>query len=457
MHVWSQVVSVVLALLGLACALRPRTASNPENDALSRLLRFPVFWIGLALLAYVAGQALNPSYRYVASAAYWWLEPSRNVSWLPTAVAAPFAQSNAWRQLMIYASAWMVSCSAWCGLSRRRSWRILLTVLMANAVALSGALLVQRASGEGRLPLFLADFSDRADLTASFVYHNHAGAYLGLLTFAAVALATYGYDQGIKTQKKSTPTSVIALLALLIAAAVLFTLSRGASLTLVAMLGVFGVWAYLRRRFRPVAVGTDGRVTLVLTALFVLFLVYVGRSVDFSSVFTRFDALVRERTKEQSVSSRLEARAAAGALLKDHGLRGVGAGGFRYLFPAYVSKYPDIYEGGRYFWEHAHDDWLEIPIELGVAGDLIVLSIGALALGFLIRRRNLWHAWPVPMAFGCVGTLIHAWGDFPFQCPAILITWCLLATFVVRYIAVESARSARRAEPAPDGAPGAAA
>ncbi len=53
---------------------------------------------------------------------------------------------------------------------------------------------------------------------------------------------------------------------------------------------------------------------------------------------------------------------------------GWGAGGFRYGFTKYQRREIEITGTGlrRYFWEHAHNDWLEWLIELGVAGFLPV-------------------------------------------------------------------------------------
>ena len=444
MHVWSQWVSFGLAIFELGLALRARSHEERERRRpLSQLLHFPVFWIGLLFLVYLAIQGLNPSLRYTRTEVSWWLESVKNIPWLPTSIEAPFETSNPWRQLVIYGSSWMVACSAWVGLTRRRSWRILLVVLATNAVALGAVLLIQRAAGDGRLPGPLGEFTERSDLTATFVYHNHAGTYLGLMTFAAVALATWGYDQGVRTQKKSTPAAALALLALFLVGSVLFTLSRGASIVLAGMLSAFALWAYMRHRLRPVDVGSDSRVTIVLSVFFVAFVLFIVRSIDFSSVYNRFDALIQGRSAGFSVHSRMEAREAGLALLEDHGLRGLGSGGFRHLFPEYVCRYPDIYERGHLFWEHVHNDWLEFPIELGLAGMLILAAMAGYWLTLLFRSRAVWHSSMVPILFGCLGTLLHAWIDFPFQCPAILVTWCFLVTMACRYLSLEVARRAR--------------
>ena len=445
MHPWSQLVSLGLAVVGFGVALQPRAhesepgwSGGPFRVSLwPRLVRFPIFWIGLALLAYVAVQGLNPSWRYTRNATGWWLVRVADVPWLPTSIDSPFAQASAGRQLVIYAAAWLVTCSVWVGITRRKSCRILLGVLVANAVALGILLIVQRVTDDLRIPWPLTALT-KAELAASFIYRNHTGAYLALMTLTAVALAIWGYDQGARALKKSTPATALALVAFFLTGTVLFTFSRGATISLGGMLVVFVAWFFIRRRVRPSAAGpTDARITLVLALMFGGFALYVGRNLDFTTIIRRFDSLINERTKEEDVSSRLEARAAGLTMLAEHGWRGIGAGGFRFLFPQYVRAYPDIYDGGKLFWEHQHNDWLEIPEELGAAGTLLLLAGAGYWAGFFLRRRALWHSSLVPLLFGCIGTLLHAWIDFPFQCPAILVTWCLLLTLTARGLALE--------------------
>jgi O-antigen ligase len=445
MHPWSQLVSLGLAVVGFSLALQPRTLESEPGwsggpfrvPMWPRLVRFPIFWIGLALLVYVTVQGLNPSWRYTRNETSWWLVRVADVPWLPTSIDSPFAQASAWRQLVIYASAWMVACSAWVGITRRRSCRILLGVLVANAMTLGALLVFQRVTDDLRVPWPLTALT-KAELAASFIYRNHTGAYLALMTFTAIALATWGYDQGARTLKKSTPAAVLAMVAFFLSGTVLFTFSRGATLVLGGLLVVYTLWFFMRRRVRPAAAGaTDARITLVLVLMFGGFALYVGRNLDFTTISTRFHLLIEEPMKDESVSRRLEARAAGLTMLVAHGWRGIGAGGFRFLFPQYVRAYPDIYDGGKLFWEHQHNDWLEIPEELGAAGTLLLLAGAGYWAAFFLRRRALWHSSLVPLLFGCAGTLLHAWIDFPFQCPAILVTWCLVLTLAARGLSLE--------------------
>src|ERR1017187_5948376 len=69
MRPWSQIISLILAIVGLVVALIPRRYT-PEQSGVNnfrlvmwpRLIRFPIFWLGLLLLVYIMVQALNPAW-----------------------------------------------------------------------------------------------------------------------------------------------------------------------------------------------------------------------------------------------------------------------------------------------------------------------------------------------------------------------------------------------------------
>jgi O-Antigen ligase len=445
MHPWSQGVSLGFGVLGLGLALRPRIydgdlcgAEPPfRSRPGAKLARWPIFWIGLGLLFYVFVQALNPSWRYVLTPQLWWLTREKNIAWLPTSIAAPFGRSNAWRQLVIYATGWLTVCTVWVGLTRRRSFRILLIVLVANGLALAGILAAQHVLEDTRIPWPLTALTP-SSLTASFIYENHAGAYFALVTFAAVALATWYSDHGARTLKKSNPAAACGLAAAILGGAVFFTLSRGAALTLTLAVLVYATWFLLRRRGQTGVPGTNPLVARVLAGGFVAFALVAFHYLDFSEIYARFEALAVERSHDPNVNSRLLARAAATDLLRAQGWRGVGAGGFRHLFPEYVKHYPSIYNGGQLYWEHAHDDWLEIPIELGLAGCLFLAAGAGWWMQWFVRRKVGWHPLALPLLIGCSQTLAHAWFDFPFQCPAILVTWCVLLALAGRAVQMKT-------------------
>ena len=139
------------------------------------------------------------------------------------------------------------------------------------------------------------------------------------------------------------------------------------------------------------------------------------------------------------------AGAAARAMLSDQVLLGWGAGCFRYMFPAYARHHPDIYyKGGgrRSLWEHAHNDLLQFPIEYGAVGSTL-LAAPFLWLAVAYWRRRAWRNPLVLLVIlGCTLTIVHAWMDFVFQNPAILVTWAVLLVAMLRWVELEHVMTA---------------
>lgn len=467
MHAWSQLASLSLSLFAFVLALIPRTYSGdyafpivgdrlpvaglrppssghrPPSSAFRltmwpRLFHFPIFWIGAALLGYVALQASNPSWVWERNETTWWLRRVTDIPWLPTSVDSPFGRFDIWRQFIIYASAWLTVCTVWTGFTRRRALQFLVTALVVNAVTLACVGFLQKFAGLDSY-LLLMKWPEGNTAFASFIYRNHAGPYFALLTFLSLALAGWTSSQGDRAGRKSTPAAILVFVAVFLTAAVFFSLSRGASLILSGAWAGGGLWFWLYRRREPARHAANPVVAVVVTLLFVTVVGGTIRYLDFSSVEIRFHSLFTNYlSPDESVEARLLSRASAETMLGDYWQRGVGAGGFRYLYPEYIRDKPAIYSGGRLFWEHAHCDWLEIPIELGATGTLLLLLGGAYWLRFFYRHRALWHPLAAPLLLGCGQTLAHALFDFPFQNPAILCTWLALIAVSARWLELDT-------------------
>ncbi len=444
MHAWSQVLSLGLSVVELSVALWPRAYDASLSGGLDpfrltmwpKLVRFPVFWIGLALLGYVVLQACNPAWIYAQTPGYFWLVRRPGVPWLPAGVSAPSDRFNVWRAVIIYGSVWLTGCAIWVGLTRRVSIRAILGVLSANACVIGAVVIVQHLGAGPRTAWPLAFLTDKS-LTGTFIYENHAGAYLALAAVPAMALACWFSDHGRRTMMKSTPAGVLVMAAMFLAVCVPLTLSRGASVSLGVGMLIFVGWFLLRRWLRPMPAATNPRVTAVVALVFAVVALNTFRHLDFTEVYTRFDQMASQGVNEGSVHSRLLARAAAEDMLSANWVRGVGAGCFRHLFPGYARNYPEIYDHGNLFWEHAHCDWLEIPIELGLVGDLLLLAAFVWWSFWFVRYRTWWSSLSAPLLLGCLQTGVHAAFDFPLQCPAILVTWASMVALAGKWTELE--------------------
>ncbi len=442
MHLWSQITSGGLAFVGFVLSVLPRTgagslpAAGASPAPMERLRRFPVFWAGLLLLGYVSAQGLNPAWRFVSNADSWWLEPVAHLSWLPSGVEAPFEQSSPWRSLVIFGSLWLLVCSVWVGFSRRQSYRVLFTVLTGNAflLVLLGGL--QQLSSTQRI--FWSYLPSNGRFCASFIYPNHAGAYFNLIVALAAGLALWHWRRARHALEKPGPARMFTVYAASAGLMVIFSYSKMSIVLLLAFTALLGgalVWRLMHRRgparkrpeFLPLAVVLAG------------FLGFSLISVQAEKVWIRFSELLADPARANR--DRAEVRHAAGEMLRDRWLFGWGAGCFRYGFPLYAQKYPFIYTsagGGRKLWEHAHDDLLEFPIEFGVAGLLPVAGLLGWGVWQLARRRFWRNALPLCLGFGGALLLVHAWVDFVFQNPAVLLTSAVLFIGALRWAELDA-------------------
>ncbi len=450
MHLWSQGVSLGLALAGFVAAASPRTYTEAQTSGipvrvrpLQRLWRFPLFWLGLALLGYIGVQGLNPAWSYRSNASYWWIESVANVSWLPGGMDVPFTIAGPWRSLLVFASLWLTVCSVWIGFMRRLTFRLLFTFLFANGCLLAVLGLAQQITHATGI-FWLIKVSSQS-FVATFIYRNHAGAYLNLMLALATGLAWWSYSRSNRRFEKSSPAGVFIFGGVLIGTMVLFTLSRGAALTMLGFIGLAGL-AFVWNQFRQ---PNHLRNPLVIAVLIVLMAGFIGTglySLKVENVWKRFQGMMVDPVA--SARDRTEAHAAAAEMLAERPVLGWGAGCFRFGFPQYLYRHPSIYYAGRdqrKLWEYAHNDLLQFPIEFGLAGSALFLGGIGWLLWQLVAQRFWTNPLALPALLGSGMTVVHAWADFVFQNPAILLTWAVLLLAAGRWAELDQQPSLRDA------------
>ena len=440
MRPWGQWTSLVFAAVGFLISLIPRNYTEDHTGANSfrlipwpRLIRFPLFWIGLAMLVYVSIQALNPAWIFVRNDKYWWMQKVLYVTWLPSGVRVPFERWGPWRMFIIYAATWLTVCSIWVGFTRRRSVQALFIVIAANGLALAGFGVLQKLLSNGKMFWFWE--SPNSSFFASFVYKNHAGNYLNLALAVTCGLAAWFFLRGLRRMEKSNPSGVFAFFATCIAIAILVSYARGATVAmlvfLVCCVGVFVVHQLLMKNTtrKPI-------VAVMLMIVFGFFMKTGLEALNSREAWSRLRQGIME--EDVSLESRRVAREASLDMAKDYWVQGAGAGSFRFLFTLYQQHYPSIYhaDGTQLFWEHAHNDILEIALEQGVAGLALIFAAG----GYLAVLLTRGFCWQNPLS-GCVVLgaalmFVQAWWDFPFHCPAVFLLWwslLVLATMSTQF------------------------
>ena len=428
---WAQVISLGLAVAGFVIALTPRQYNEEFTSRGSfrlviwpRLLRFPIFWAGLVLFAYITVQGLNPAWTYASNSRGWWMVARPHLDWLPSGVDGRFFfGGGSWRTLIVFASAWLLVCSIWIGFTRRRTAQFLLIVLTVNGLALAIFALVQRVT-QARL-IYWRVPSPNESFFGPFIYKNHAGAYLLLILATSLALAAWYYLRGLRRLEKSNPAGLFVFFGVVVAVDIIVSYARGATIVMLAYLTVAMV-AFI---FFQVSNPNLLRKPIVIAVMLVGFGALVWTSLQALAADRAWDRMRQLLDdKDLSVRSRELATAATWDMVQAHPWYGSGAGSFRYLFPIYQQQYPEIFKEGRdqLFWQNAHNDLVQFPAELGVVGCAILL-FGAAFWAWRLLRAYFWeNPLSLLMTAGLLLLVAHGWTDFIFENPAVLLTWCAL-------------------------------
>ncbi|MFN8602352.1 MAG: O-antigen ligase family protein [Candidatus Binatia bacterium] len=349
----------------------------------------------------------------------------------------------------------------------------LLLTLVAGGAALSLIALLHDVTGGERVLWILDPVRTPGRATGPFANPNHFAAWLemviplGVAYLGAVALRT---GRHIARMARSSQSMGVAprrawagalashqrsfWLPLLVLGAVLVMLvahaatgSRGGIMSLFAGLAVVGLgFARRSRHGRRSSRGARIASAAIVAALLIASLVTIGSWARIEDEIAQGG----EVDGEVGLLTRIAVGEKGRGVVRDFPLVGTGLGAWRYAFPLYQE--PPV-EGG--IWQHAHDDYLELAAETGVAGMAIAAWFAFLVVsaargrrdagegdGALARRSERpagfepadWRAafsrasW---LRFGVCGgitaILVHSFVDFSLRLPANLLLLGVLA------------------------------
>ncbi|RCU49457.1 O-antigen ligase family protein [Corallincola holothuriorum] len=307
-----------------------------------------------------------------------------------------------------------------------RRLRLIATALVCSAVlqVLYAATLL--FSGLEKTPIFAVDITDRA--SGSFIYHNHLANYLLLCGSFGIGLMIsqfknrYYHSTKVKmyellramTGRKMVLRSGLILIVI----GIVLTRSRMGNVAFFTSLLFTSLIALTTYKSRPKAL-----VYFIISLLIVDILV-VGSLVGLKNV--------EERIKQTSITaeSRDEVIQQALPMISENPLLGFGAGSFYTAF----NRFQQTDVGG--FYDHAHNDYLQIAVEYGLPA-LGIVSISVLfALILCVQTMRTRQSQTMKgLAFGIcmaiIGMLIHSFVDFNLQAPANALTFITLLTLAV--------------------------
>ncbi len=283
---------------------------------------------------------------------------------------------------------------------------IALTIIGATLVSLLVGIL--QFLGGNESSLYFYDFTNRGYMVGFFANANHM-ATLILIAIPFIAALLKDGRERFPDRKNEFTVLGLALIALYaIGVALVGSMTGYALLLPVTFASALIIWPLGRR--------ATALIIVPLVALCAVALVFIGD-----------DSLLLGSEKQASQAGRGQMFTTALPALDDFFPVGSGLGTFEEIY----RRYEDAGAVTRTFINHAHNDYLEILIELGLPGLLLVVLFISWWLSCLKRlatRAVSPYAWAGWIAIGII--LTHSVWDYPLRTAAIsaLFSVCCVLT-----------------------------
>jgi O-antigen ligase len=286
----------------------------------------------------------------------------------------------------------------------RRGRRLLLSFLVALAfvVALAGCVSSRWASQHFTLWWVYPVPVDMPGPMVCFWNRNHYAAFLAMLAPAALSLALWS----VRLRK---PWFLVPLLVFgVITLGVVFSCSRGGWIAYLAGILTLAVGLLLHRRLAAAIV-----VLLLLCAAVAFVLRVPGDDIQ-----DRLSTL-QDARNTPSYATRVRCWEDSLAIWRHHPLLGVGANGFRSVFP----QHRTTTEGS--FMTHAENEYVQLLVDGGIAGVLLAACMLACVVRAIAGSGSNAESSPVfatAATAALAAALTSAAVDFPMHIPLYSVT-----------------------------------
>lgn len=422
------------ALITLAAVLKGRSSSDGSRIAL--------WWACplLAVNAVVLIAARNPSFRPIHFGTETYLANVGGREGWPSSALPSLARRALWELDAIWISAFNLALVV----RRRKTLRGVLIVAAVNAAVLAIFGTAQKLVG-ARGIFFGLYPSPQKYFFASFVYHNHWGAFMLLIIAVAVALTRY-YAQRSQARDVFHSPAVAGVVAILFLAASI-PLSASRSCTILATLFLIGAAIHLslhviRRRqyYHESAVLPVAAVIVAVVAAFSA-AGYLARDTIRTRVALTYQQIQHARSTS-APDARVELYQDTMHMAEAKRWFGWGMASYPHVFTLYNTRQaPD---GFPVFYHDAHSDWLQSLAEHGVIGTLLLAATALVPLAAL--GRKMWNnGFSAYLVFGCSLIVIYSAVEFPFGNFAIVLTWWICFWIAVQYARLTAEKRAAAA------------
>ena len=413
--------SLALPIMVAACLRRLE-----RRDGLPSALHW--LWPLMFFDALVFASTLNPSFTHAfVGGADSLVLGTAKAGW-PSSALPAVSLHALWQFNAIYLTCFNLALVV----TRRRLLRALLFILTLNALLLAIMGTFQKLAQAPGLYFGLQPSPNEA-FFASFIYHNHWGAFILLSTAAALGLLFHYAHRADHPGRRHSPVLAGLVATLFMAAAVPLSTSRSCTaLVLVLLTGALVHWLWRLRRKHQTDGGSLAAPAAVAVVVFLVGLggIYLlGRPVIEKRV-NKTREQIEEIRLRGNLGGREQLYADTWRMARDKIWFGWGLGSYATVFQIYNQQVS--VEGWEPFYAQAHSDWLQALAEVGLAGTVLIVLMGVVPL------MSLWPLGP-PRAVagyllaGCGLLALYALVEFPFANPAVMETFWLCFFTAVRY------------------------
>ena len=252
----------------------------------------------------------------------------------------------------------------------------------------------------------------------SYVNHDHYAGLMEMLVPIPFVLSMGNLFRGGKR-------ALVASCAVLMAATIFLSGSRGGMLAFVFEMVLFAALTVGKKRNPRIALGTMAVCVFILALL-----IFLGRG-----------GQVLGRLGDLSPGTRLDITKDSLRMFSHRPVWGWGLGTFPTVYPSYRSFYTNL------FVNEAHNDYAQLLVETGLLGFGLMLWFVARLYRYGLPTSRRWEfqwdgAVSLAALLGCTGILLHSFVDFNLQIPANAALFYVLCGLAASPLA-ESARPRR--------------
>ena len=277
--------------------------------------------------------------------------------------------------------------------------RKLATIFSIYGAALATFALIQGISSNGRL-YWLREPRMGGWIYGPYVNHNHYAGLMEMLVPIPLVLSL--------TRLASTRARAMAATAAAVMAGTIFLSgSRGGMIAIIAEMVLLGAFLVKQKRGWPTAIGIGLFLTIVAGLL-----IWVG-----GAELSQRIATLSTSHSELSNDIRVTINRDGVRMFLKRPVMGWGLGAFPVVYPQFRTFYTN------FFINQAHNDYLQLLVEMGILGLVAMLWFVLTAYRRAIKKIASWPAetsgaTALACMMGLTGILVHSAVDFNLQIPA---------------------------------------